>query len=134
MEESQRQEIYLHIESAHEMLDVAQVMLDNDFYTSTVNRVYYAVFYAANALLITKNLSSKKHSGTISLFRKNFIKTNLISSDYSDIYGRVMADRHASDYELDSPITPEIAKENLDDAKNFVDEIKRWLKSEGWLS
>ena len=61
MEENQRQEICLHIESAHEMLDVAQVMLDNDFYTSTVNRVYYAVFYAANALLITKNLSSKKH-------------------------------------------------------------------------
>ncbi len=133
MEENQRQEIHLYIENAEEMLDVAQVMLDNDFYTSTVNRAYYAVFYAANALLITKKMASKKHSGVISLFRQNFVKTKLISPDYSDIYGRIMASRHVSDYELDSSITPEIAKKNLDNAREFVSEMTRWLKSEGWL-
>lgn len=134
MEENQRQEIYLHIENAKEMLEVAQVMLDNDFYTSTVNRAYYAIFYSANALLITKNLASRKHSGVISLFRKNFIKTNLISSEYSDIYGRVMGSRHESDYELDSAITPQIAQENLNDAKRFVLEMKQWLRNKGWIS
>ncbi len=97
MRDEQRQEIHLHIENAEEMLDVVQIMLDNDFYTSTVNRAYYAVFYAANALLITKNVASRKDSGVISFFRQYFIKTKLISSDYSDIYGRIMANRHISD-------------------------------------
>ena len=120
MEESQRQEIYLHIENAEEMLEAAQVMLNNDFYTSVVNRAYYSVFYAANAMLLTKGLSRKKHSGVISLFRKEFVKTNLLPIEYSEIYGRIMSNRQASDYELASPITPEVAQESLDDAKSLL--------------
>lgn len=134
MEESQKQEIRLYIENADEMLEVAQVMLNNDFYTSTVNRAYYAIFYAANAMLITKGLASKKHSGVISFFRQYFVKTNIISSHYSNIYGRVMGSRQASDYDLNSLITPDLAQKNLNNAKEFVAEMTRWLKNEGWLS
>ena len=46
-------EVNLYIEHAREMLDVAAHNLDSDFYSSAVNRAYYAIFYAANALLAT---------------------------------------------------------------------------------
>ncbi len=133
MDDPQRQEIALYIKNAGEMLEVAQLMLENDFYTSVVNRAYYAIFYAANALLATKKLSSSKHSGVISLFRQHFVKTSLLHPEYSDMYGRVMGNRHASDYELESPITLETASGDLDDAKEFVREMTRWLKNGGWL-
>lgn len=53
-EDAQREEVSRYIENAHEMLKAARVMVDNDFYTSAINRAYYAIFYAANALLATK--------------------------------------------------------------------------------
>ncbi|MBM3145440.1 MAG: HEPN domain-containing protein [Chloroflexi bacterium] len=52
--------------------DVAQLMLDNGLYASAVNRAYYAVFYAANALLATKRLARSKNSGVMSAFREHF--------------------------------------------------------------
>jgi len=133
MEEAQHQEIALYIENAHEMLEVAGLMLANDFYTSAINRAYYAIFYAANALLATKKLSSSKHSGVISLFRQHFIKTGLIDSEYSKTYGRAMEDRHEGDYELQASWTKEDVQTHLASAEKFVMEAEKWLKQAQWL-
>ena len=124
MSTAQRQEIALYLENAREMLAAAQMMLDNDFYTSAINRAYYAIFYATNALLLTKGLSHSKHSGVISAFRQHFVKTGLIATEYSKIYGRVMENRHESDYELESPITSQDAQSDLSAAKAFLTAIE----------
>jgi len=133
MDRDPRQEIALYLENAQEVLEVAQLNLDNDFYASAVNRAYYAIFYAANALLVTKRWSQSKHSGVISAFRQHFVKTGLIAPEYSDLYGRIMGNRHTSDYELESSITKEIARTDLADAQKFVAETTRWLRKEGWI-
>ena len=133
MDSDPHKEIALYIENAKEVLEVAQLNLDNDFYASAVNRAYYAIFYAASALLVTKRLSQSKHSGVINAFRQHFVKTGLIAPEYSDLYGRIMGNRHASDYELESSITKEIARADLTDAIKFVAEITQWLNKEGWI-
>jgi len=130
---TKRQEIALYIQNAHEMLQASRVLLDNDFYSSAINRAYYAVFYAASALLVTKDISHGKHTGVISAFRQHFIKPGLIPSEYSKIYGRILEDRHESDYELDSSVNSEDARLNLSEAEQFVLEAEQWLKSEKWL-
>ena len=55
MELSTHKEIVLYMENAYESLDVARLNLDNDFHSAAINRAYYAIFYAANAMLATKN-------------------------------------------------------------------------------
>ena len=87
MDESTRKEVNLYIQIAKESLSVAQLNYDNDFYAAAINRAYYAIFYATNALLATKKLARSKHSGVLSAFRHHFIKTGLLSSDLSEIYG-----------------------------------------------
>jgi uncharacterized protein (UPF0332 family) len=131
--QTQNEEIALYIQNALEMLEASHVLVDNDFYSSAINRAYYAVFYAANALLVTKGLSQGKHSGVISAFRQHFIKTGLIAQEYSKIYGRLMEDRHQSDYELELLVSMEDAILNLHDAERFVAEVRRWLKQENWI-
>lgn len=56
MDETTRKEVALHIENAHKSLNVAKLNLDNDFHSAAINRAYYAIFYAANALPATKKL------------------------------------------------------------------------------
>jgi uncharacterized protein (UPF0332 family) len=131
---AQRDEVALYVEHAWQMLQVADHNLADGFYASAINRAYYAIFYAANALLATKGLSRSKHSAVIATFRQHFVKPGLIEDEYSDIYGRVMDDRHKADYEIiESIVDPARAQTDLEDARRFVERVERYLKQEGWL-
>ena len=129
----QHDEIDLYIQQAYQMLDVATHNLHNDFYGSAINRAYYAIFYAANALLITRQISRGKHTAVIAAFRQCFVKPGLIEAEYSDIYGRVMENRHTSDYEIDLTIDAQVAMEDVNDAQRFVERMETYLREAGWL-
>ncbi len=56
------------------------------------------MFYAVNALLITKGLFSSKHSGVRGLFNQEFIKTGLIDKDFGKFYSNMFDNRQEGDY------------------------------------
>ena len=56
------------VEQAHETLQEAEILLDESALRGTINRAYYAMFYALLALLATKQLGTSKHSGDLALF------------------------------------------------------------------
>jgi uncharacterized protein (UPF0332 family) len=126
-------EIDLYIQHAHQMLDVAKHNIRDGFYGSAINRAYYAVFYAASALLRSRQIIRGKHSAVIAGFRQYFVKSGKIEAEYSDIYGRVMENRHTSDYEIELPIDAQVAAEDVKDAQRFVERIETYLREEGWL-
>ncbi len=126
-------EITLYLEHADEALKVARLDMGNDFYAAAVNRAYYAIFYAANALLATQQLARSKHSGVLAAFRQYFIKSGLLPAELSDIYGQVMEDRQESDYEILTALEKKDAEMDIEQARYFVDEVKKWLRKEGWL-
>ncbi len=126
-------EVALYVDRAHQMLLVAARNLNDGFYASAVNRAYYAIFYAANAMLSTQRLARSKHSGAISAFRERFVKPGLIEAEYSRIYGRVIDDRHLGDYEIKETTTADQAKEDLNDSRRFVSRVEAYLKEKEWL-
>jgi len=132
-EHAPRYEVALYIEHARQMLEVAAHNLADGFYGSAVNRAYYAIFYAANALLRTQGIVRSKHSGVIAAFRQYFVKPGLIEAEYSRIYERVMDDRHIGDYDVETTIEPERARIDLEDAQRLVQRIERYLREEDWL-
>lgn len=76
-------EIQLYLKRAHYDLEAAQSNLGQGFYGVAVNRSYYAMFYAASALLASEGLARSKHSGVISAFGEHFVKTGLIQVEYA---------------------------------------------------
>lgn len=132
-ESTDRETVKTYLNAACEALAGSQYNLDGGYYAIAVNRAYYAVFYAANALLATKGLARGKHSGTISAFRQSFVKPGLIEPEYSAIYGSLMDDRHVSDYDMDTSVEPERAASDVESARTFVARIETYLRQEGWL-
>lgn len=61
------------LERARNTLSDAKKYFEGATLDSTVNRIYYAMFYAVNALLITKGLFSSKHTGVRALFNREFV-------------------------------------------------------------
>jgi uncharacterized protein (UPF0332 family) len=123
----------LYIENAHEMLEVARLNLSNDYYGSACNRSYYAIFYAASALLFAKGKSFGKHSAVLAAFRQQFIKTGEFDVHWSRKYERIMSHRHSSDYDIFTSFEKEQAVADLVDAEEFVQEATQWLYEKNYL-
>jgi uncharacterized protein (UPF0332 family) len=117
-------------EQAH---NTAQVNLDAGDFRASVNRAYYAVFYAASAVLLTKGLERRRHSGVIGAFREHFVKPGLIEPQYSKIYGEAFAVREDADYAIEIPVDNVMAETALDQGRRFVDRIREYLVEEGFL-
>ncbi|GET43146.1 HEPN domain-containing protein [Microseira wollei] len=75
---------------AKEELKTAQLLLDNPRDRACISRSYYAIYYAAEALLESKNINSRTHKGIIKLFGEHFIKTGELPTElakaFSDTY------------------------------------------------
>jgi len=87
---NKRYQIQMYLNHARQALDSAAASIENNFYATAINRSYYAIFYAASGLLLTKDISRSKHSGMIAAFRQYFVKPGLIEAEFSDSYGDVM--------------------------------------------
>ncbi len=66
-------EVVSLINRAKKYLGSAELLLTSGDYESSVSRVYYAMFYSAQAVLLTKGLSYPSHAGVISGFGEQFL-------------------------------------------------------------
>ena len=122
-------EIEHYISSARRALKTAQLVLDDGDHTSSINRSYYAAFYAANALLATLRLQRSKHSAVRAVLRQRFIKPGLIKAEYGSLYDKLFERRLKSDYEIMQVYERDDAQSTLDAARTFVARVEQFLAS-----
>jgi len=85
-----------------------------------VNRSYYAMFYAALALLATVDKETSKHLGVLSLFDEMFVKTKIFPKDMSKMLHKAFDVRQIGDYEDNANVDMEQAVEILKSAEQFI--------------
>jgi uncharacterized protein (UPF0332 family) len=77
-----KEKLNLMICKAERSLNAALKLSMEGDYDFAISRAYYAMFYMAEACLLTKNLSFSKHSGVLSAFNQHFIKANIFPPQY----------------------------------------------------
>lgn len=107
-------------EKAKSTLEDAGLLLENSRILSTVNRIYYALFYEVSALLLINNLSSSKHSGIIELFNRYYVKENIVSKDLGKFYSKMFKFRQEGDYEDYSEFQIDNVTDWFQKAKHFI--------------
>ncbi len=107
----------------------ARLLMKDKDYESAVSRVYYAMFYCVEALLLTRELSFSSHKGVISAFGKHFVKTGIFSRDHSKALTKAFEKRQIGDYEFTFVITNEDAKETIKEGKEFLTAVLKYLKA-----
>ena len=116
------------LQRSEETLDEAKLMLQSSHLFGAANRTYYACFYVVSALLLSHGLSSPKHSGVLSLFNKNFVKTGLISIELGKFYSRLFDTRLETDYADLITLTMEEIQDNLKTADVFISAVIALIK------
>ena len=120
--------IQYRLESAREMLRDAQLLKENGGSpVSIVNRAYYAVFYAALALLVTVDVEPSKRSGVLAKFDELFVRQGIFAKEMSKIIHHAFDMRQAGDYQKSRVITEEQAVDVLSSAEDFVKAVEAKL-------
>lgn len=120
--------IEYRLEQAETAIDDARFLLDgNRSPQSIVNRAYYAMFYAALALMQKIEKVPSKHSGIISLFDTEFVLREIFPKELSKNFHKAFELRQVSDYKTFKTISKERAEETLNNSVNFVDTVKKYL-------
>jgi uncharacterized protein (UPF0332 family) len=115
------------LEQAHERLTAAKTLLKTKSYADAISRSYYAMFSAARALLATRRLDSKKHSGVISLFNQHFVKEGIVGSQWGRVLAQAKGFREESDYGDYVQFSQEEAKEQIVLAGQLLEEVESVL-------
>jgi len=92
-------EVEFLIKRAMRYLKSAEILLKEGDYESSVSRTYYAMFYSAQAMLLTQNLSFSSHKGVISAFGKHFVKSGIFPREMGRALNMAFEKRQIGDYE-----------------------------------
>jgi uncharacterized protein (UPF0332 family) len=128
-----RQETASYLQRAKRVLEVAELTQQGGFFVSTVNRAYYAFFYAANAALASQGMAQREHDRAFDSFEEYFVQPGLIEESFGQRYGRVLDACKLADFEIHAVPMPEQARETIIYARRFVDRVETMLHDEGWL-
>lgn len=112
---------------ARQALETAGRDLDAGDHDASVNRSYYAAYYAAWAMFVSQGVEKPKtHSGLISEFSRRFVKDGTFDNATGAILGKLENLRCYADYTLD--VTPsDKAKLALVSAASFLQAIEAVL-------
>ena len=125
-------------ELARHRLDMARkkfasacLLLDQGHFADAASRAYYAMLHGARALLATKGLDSRKHSGIISLFNLHFIKTGVVTKELGTYLLSSKDMREESDYNEFYIVNKTDIFLVIQQARAFLDAIEKAINCMG---
>lgn len=78
-------------------------------------------------MLLKKGITTKTHSGTIHEFGLEYVTNENFDKEIAKFFSKLEGDREKADYDYSHVITKSKAKTNLNNAKKFIDECKKFL-------
>ena len=116
------------LEKAKEELESAKISYENKLLSTSIGSSYYTIFHSVRILFALEGIDSKTHKGVSHLFNLHFIKTKLLPRKMNEILSGAFEMRLDSDYEDFFVAGKEEAKEQIDNAEFFINEILKFIK------
>ncbi len=130
---SKKNIVLKRIEKAEERLKAARHLYEQAYYEDSISRSYYAIFFATKALLLTKDIDPRTHSGVKNQFAQRFVKTKEIEPEFNDILKEAKEIREMGDYNEFYSASTEEARSQLENAERFLQRVKEILQEKGFL-
>ena len=112
------------LQRAKETILEVEKHLENKFWNTAINRMYYACFYAVGALLIKHNIKTSTHKGAREKFGQFFVKTGKIDRYMAKHYTDLFDKRSKGDYTDFFDYDGETATNLLPTTKQFIKRIE----------
>lgn len=126
-DEERKSLVSIRLQNAKETLNEVPVHIENGFWNTATNRMYYACYYAVAALLLKNGISVKTHSGVRQALGKEFVVTGLVSKEQARFFSILFDNRQTGDYDDFIMMTEEKVKELYPQAVDFVKVVENLI-------
>ena len=127
-EQSRADLVRYRIERAEETLQEAGLLAKEGYYNAVFNRLYYACFYAALALLVKHGITVSTHAGVKTMLGLHFVSKGLLDKEQGKTFSRLFEIRHSGDYDDFVYCDKEMSDEYAPLAEAFIQAIKELLE------
>lgn len=118
------------IQEADDSLKVAEHCLKTELYKDSINRSYYAAFYAIKSVLALGTVDFKRHKDVMGYFNKEFVAAEIFPRELGRRLGTLKQLREKSDYDDFYIASKTQAQEQYETAKLAIKEIRIYLKQQ----
>ena len=116
--------IKYRLERSKETISEAVLLSNSGYYNAAVNRLYYACYYSAVALLLKNGISVQTHAGVKTMIGLKFVNTGKLSPAIARTFSILFNQRQSSDYDDFVYCDKEMVEELLPKAQDFLDAVK----------
>ncbi len=120
--------IKLKLKLAEALMSEVKTQIQNKFYNTAINRLYYSCFHATKALLLTKEFAPKTHKGVATLLHQEFVQKGLFDAQKASFFSTLMNERKESDYGDFLILDEEDIGEFIQPAKEYIEYISTLIE------
>lgn len=118
------------LSQAEDSLKVAKISYENALFKDSINRSYYASFYAIKAVLALEEIDFKRHKDVIGYFNKSYVAADKFPRELGRKIGMLKQLREKSDYDDFFIAGKEEAEIQIETARLMIAEVKRFVGEE----
>ncbi len=115
------------LETAHSSLSAAKLLLEGSYPDFAASRVYYAMFYIAQAFLEGEGMAFSKHSAVIAAFGQHFARAGKVPGEFHRFLLEAQDLRHSGDYGPPHAVTLDQAREQVARGERFLTLAERLI-------
>jgi len=115
------------LERAKDSLLDVHFSIQNSRWNNAANRLYYACFYAAMALLINDGHEARTHSGVKTLLGMHYVKNGLVDEELFKAYRKMFNLRQTGDYDDLVLTTENEVIPLIEPAEKFIADIEQLI-------
>ena len=129
-DESRKALVEYRLERAYATMKEAAVMTEKEFYNAAVNRLYYACYYATEALLLKHKIEAKSHAWVKAMLGLHFVSKGLIPIPIGKILSTLFEKRQSGDYDDFIYCDKEMTDDLTIQAQTFIDYVGKLVKDD----
>ena len=115
------------LEHSAEALRAGEALLGLGLCRDAVNRLYYALYHATLALLLTEAVEPTSHHGLLSQLGMHFIRPGRLAPRFSATLRRIQGYREAADYTRGFVLPEEECRREFEAGREFIDAVRALL-------
>ena len=119
--------IYYRLNRAKVTISEVETLIQNKFWNTAINRLYYACFYAVSALLVKNGVETSSHSGCRQKFGQLFVQNGKISKELAKLYTDLFEKRQKGDYNDFFDFDEDTVRRLFEPSKQFVLKIEELI-------
>ena len=123
-------EIKTLLDKAAQSIQAAELLNREGYANFAASRAYYAMFYVAEALLLSREISFSSHSAVIAAFGQIFAKPQILDPKFHRYLIDAQDMRNLGDYGIGQQILPQSVQEMLVWASEFIETAQFILAGE----